>query len=256
MLEDLLAPFAQLPADVSSPLRQFDLSVDPAGVRVLERDGRVIVRSRSWEMAFGALLVELNREGIRNFAGFAVHAGAVATADAVLAFPGESGAGKSTLTAACLLAGFDYVSDEALCIDYASSHVVAYPKPLGLSRSGWAMIGGPARTATGVGVDDGEKVMLTSAELGARVSGTDLHLGHVIELARRDGPPRLVAQPRQRVLAQLLSLSFNHYKRPVASFDLVSSLAANCAGWRLDYSDPRSAAELLRTEFLVSDAEP
>src|SRR5512136_1043844 len=109
---------------------------------------------------------EVARDATREWnltCGAAVHAGVVASAGAVVAFPGESGAGKSTITAACLVAGFDYVSDEALCIDVADGRVVAYPKPIALASSGWAMIGATDRAATGI--DDGEEVYVSADQL-------------------------------------------------------------------------------------------
>jgi hypothetical protein len=55
--------------------------------------------------------------------------------------------------------------------------------------------------------------------------------------------------PRSRALASLLEMSFNHYKRPRESFHLASQLAEHSHAWRLEYSDPRRAATLLRAEL-------
>ena len=176
------------------------------------------------------------------FSGLAMHAGVVASAGAVVAFPAESGTGKSTITAACGLAGFDYVSDEALCIDPRDGRVVVYAKPMALAASGWAMIG--ADTASGI--DDGTEVVMTADQLHIPIAGGDLRLAHVIELVRGVEPTRLVEHARQESLALLLRMSFNHYKHPRQSFELASQLAASSRSWRLEYTDPRPTAELLR----------
>jgi len=246
-LHDLLGPFARAAPD-RHPLIRFDLTVEPSGVRVLERNGEVVARDVSWPRVVGALVVELNRDAIDAFVGFAAHAGCVAAGEDVIAFPGLSGAGKTTLTAACLLAGFDYVSDEALCVRGRGPAVAPYAKPLTLARSACALLERVDLGDAGLSVG-GDEEMVTVGQLGASVAGGELNLVHIVELSRRHGPARLLPQPRQRGLASLLSMSFNHYKRPRDAFDVASNLAAGCATWRLEYSDPLAAAALLRAEL-------
>ncbi len=250
-LDHLLAPFAALTADHPPKGPVIDLAAGPTGGWVVQRAGAVVTTSPSWETAVTALLAELNHDAVDAFAGFAVHAGVVAMDGVAVALPGTSGAGKSTLTAACVLAGFDYVSDEALCIDRERGRVVPYPKPLSLSRSSWDLLGRTDTAGAALRLEDADELTIAVADLGGRVAEPEpeLRLGHVVELTRRDGSPRLVAQPRQVALALLLSMSFNHYKEPQASFELASRLAAECSAWRLEYDDPRSAAELLRVEL-------
>jgi hypothetical protein len=151
------------------------------------------------------------------------------------------------MTAACMLAGFAYVSDEALCIDPAQAQITPYPKSLALARSAGRLLGRPDLLEAGL--DVGDETIVSPAQLGAEVATGELRLAHVVELVRAEGPPQLVPQPRQRGLAALLSLSFNHYKQPRTSFEVVSSLATGFASWRLEYADPRSAAALLRAEL-------
>jgi len=209
--------------------------------------GETVARCSSAASIASALLVELNRAAIDAFRGFAVHAGVVATNGAAIAWPGASGTGKSTLAAACTTAGFEYVSDEALCVDPATTSVIPYPKPITLDRSGWARVG--SGDACDRGIDDGDEVMMPADRLPMPVARSPLHLAHVVELARRDGPARLVERTRQDGLAQLLRMSFNHYKDPRTSFELASKLAAGSRVWTLEYSDPREAARLMRVEL-------
>jgi hypothetical protein len=42
-----------------------------------------------------------------------------------------------------------------------------------------------------------------------------------------------------------LRMSFNHYKRPRAAFEMGTKLVSNCRVWQLEYSLPGPAAELL-----------
>jgi hypothetical protein len=248
-LDDLLEPFAVGSASDGGPWRRFDLTVDPSGGRSLLRDGDVIAHASSWISMIGALLIALNRDAIDAFAGFATHAGCVASGQDVIAFPGYSGAGKTTLTAACLLHDLDYVSDEALCIHRAGGgEVVPYPRPLALARDAWQLLARSDLSDAGLAVGEDESVVRAD-QLGARRATGELHVAHIVELRRRAGRTRLVPQPRQRGLALLLSMSFNHFKEPRESFEVASILAAGSSSWRLEYADPLDAAALLRAEL-------
>jgi hypothetical protein len=234
----------------SNAAHRYRIDVDGAGVRSLTRDRELLTSDVSWARVVATLMADINRHVIDAFDGFAVHAGVVALAGDVLAFPGASGTGKSTLTAACLDAGFAYVSDEALCVDHGTGAVIAYPRPIALSPDGWRL----ARSG-GVpsgGVDAGAEVLLTAAKLDVPVARKTLRLAHVAQPTRSEGAARLVPLPRSRALVSLMEMSFNHYKQPEASFRVASRLAEQARAWRLEYSDPRQAAALLRAELTRS----
>jgi hypothetical protein len=141
------------------------------------------------------------------------------------------------------------VSDEVLCVDLADGRIIPYPKPIALSRASWSMVG--FSVATGDGLGPGDKVTMSAEDLDVRLAGPGLRLAHVLELHRDRGPLRLVPAPRSEGLAALLRLSFNHYKRPQAVFELASRLAAEVHAWRLEYTDPKAAAELLTAELAL-----
>jgi hypothetical protein len=185
-------------------------------------------------------LASLNGLALAEADCFAAHAGVVARSGSAVAFPAASGTGKTTLTAACLLAGFDYVSDEALCVDYGTGTVVPYPKPLTLSGPSCRLLGidpGPLPPA-------GEAA-LTAADLGAAVATPPVHLAHVLLLERRPGPPELVEVEHVAGMTALLGMSFNHWRRPADAFGLTASLARRARAWTLGYDDPLDAAALL-----------
>jgi hypothetical protein len=171
-----------------------------------------------------------------------IHAGVVACDEGVVAFPGRSGVGKSTLTSACLQRGFDYVSDEGLCLDYDLATVRPYPRPLGLSPWSAAAMGGG-------GVEAGEDLLMSAADLGSRVSLPDaprLRVSHIVLLDRRPGiAAALDEAERREAIEALLTMSFNHYKRPADSLGLVARVVAAARVSRLTYSDPHEAASLL-----------
>ena len=200
------------------------------------------------------LAAEINRLAIEAVRGsLAVHAGVVAKGGAAVAFPGVSGSGKSTMTAGAVVAGFDYVSDEALCIDYGTKAVLGYPKPLALSDGAFKLLGVP-RPKPGIAVaeeDDGDpgEVLVAPHDLGGVARPEPLNLRHVVLRERRPGPSRLTALPASDGMAAMLEHSFNHYRRPAEAFDLAADLARRATTWRLVSDDPREAGRLLLAQL-------
>jgi hypothetical protein len=212
----------------------------------LDRDR--IVEDCSLNLIEKRLVIELNRL-VRDRSGhFAVHAGAVAVNGMVLAFPGDSGRGKSTLVAACVKAGFAYVTDEALLLDYDTEEVHPYQKPIQLDTSSMRLLGLERPTSTRLEDD----VLLSAESIGGHATspGSSLWLGHVVVpvLAIGDSP-QLGAEPRAHVVAALLNGSFNHYQQPDAAFDLACRLAARARAWELTMGDPHETAALLWKRF-------
>jgi hypothetical protein len=202
-------------------------------------DARLVHVGRSAESSGRVceLVAHLNATALSRVDCLAVHAGVVARDGRAAAFPAASGAGKSTLVAACLAAGLDYVSDEALCVSWDDGAVRGYPRPLALSD--WAC------RLLGVGQAATERY-LTAAELSAEVAGGPLVLAHAILLDRQDGvSARLRPASRGEVAAALLERSFTHWKRPERAYELAHELAARAEPWRLTLGGPRAAANLV-----------
>lgn len=197
--------------------------------------------------ALSLLLTAVNRAAIDAFAGFAVHAGVLAAGSSAIAFPAPSGTGKTTLAAAGLRAGFDYVSDEALCVGPAAGQLVPYPRALALSP--WSRQAVGLGHVDGVELGDGETAVPVDVS-GARVAAAPLRLAHVVNLVRAPGsgpgPCVLAPATRGEAMTWLIERSFNHYKRPAESFHVAAALARGAHAWRLAYGDPLEAAALLR----------
>lgn len=253
-VDQLLHRFRREPCGVPGRRRYALVQAKSDGAsHALYRDCNPKYRHQSWSFIVGALLTELNLEALGEVKHFAAHAGVIAAEGKVIAFPAESGDGKSTLTAACLAAGFDYVSDEALCIEYGTGEVVAYPKPLGLSRWSREALDLPSPRVQLQAPQD--EAALLPEELGARVATGTLRLAHVVHLVRTEGEARLEPLPGSETMATLLRMSFNHYKRPQDAFAMAADLAQSSRGWRLELSDPTKAARLL-AERLGAELQP
>ena len=186
---------------------------------------------------------------------FAVHAGVVAHGGVAVAMPAVSGAGKSTMTAACLRRGFQYVSDEALCLSYRDGAVVPYPRPIGLSPWSADAVGVP-----GKGTAAGGESLFTAEELGSARHDAPARLRHLVVLdrsaTRSAQPPDLVAETRPSGVTLLLQQSFNHYRRGADAVRLAAEVVGQAAVWTLRYSDPVAAADLLWDAFAREAARP
>jgi hypothetical protein len=205
----------------TDPVR-LDLSAAPVGMTRLE-----------W------INTTLNSTAMALTPCFAAHAGVVAVGTQVIAFPAVSGAGKSTLTGACLRRGFQYVSDEGLCIDYGSTEVWPYPRPLALSA--WA--------AGLLGIDPGacSEIFVAASDLHAPIAvAPALRLHAIILLEKTAGAPAAMENiARSRGAETLLKMSFNHYRRPADALRLVTAVVSAAKVVRLTYSDPYDGADLL-----------
>lgn len=252
-LHRLLEPFVEdSPAgyrDMSFALVDGDATDDAAwaGRRLLLQGAEIIANSMSWSAVVGALVSVLNRNAIEHYAGFAVHSGVVSSGGSAAALPAVSGGGKTTLTAACLRHGFDYVSDESLCVDMESDGITPYPKPLGLSRWSRRELGLDGSSLAFP--PDSLEGMATAADLGGRVAEHPLQLHHIVLARFGSTPLSLTPAVGSAAMAALLELSFNHFKHGEGAFKLAAKLANSAQVWQLDYDDPLDAAELLRSEL-------
>lgn len=196
--------------------------------------GGVVEHELRWE-PLPALCARINALALAEARCLAVHAGAIAAGSTVVAFPAASGAGKSTLTAACLQAGLDLVSDEALCLGWDDGAVRPYPRPLALSAWSAAALGLPAPTAA-------DELLVTAGELGARVASPPLHLSHVVLLESAGGSSSLSPAPRSAGAAELLRRSFTHWHRPERAFELVHEIVRDAQVWWLRRAEPAANA--------------
>lgn len=253
-IEGLLAPFS-CPSRPVPGSRRFRVAVADAGEASyrLYRGGLLELQTDRRSELFEYLMARLNLEAIDGFDGFASHAGVVSLSGDATAFPGASGEGKSSLVAAALLAGFEYVSDEALCVEFASRSLVPYPRPLGLSLSICdALCVTPSlRHPSESESTPAAKATVAPSALGAAMASVPLALAHIVSLRRHPNQTKatLVEMPRHEAAIWLLQRSFNHYKRPQESFGLAADLAAGSRAWCLEYDDLRSAASLIRARL-------
>jgi hypothetical protein len=206
------------------------------------RDCTELLSGPTRQNALATLLADLNQRAVAGFEGFAVHAGVVQLGSRTAAIPVDSGGGKSTLTAALVLAGLQYLSDEGLCIDYDAGVVEPYPKPISLAP--WS------RKA--LGLDDGAtngsalERAFSAIQLGGRVGGRGQLTDIVFPIYDDHSTPGITPIPRSDAQARLLRLSFNHFKNPEKAFRLSAELVKAAGCFEFTYSDPMHAAAFLK----------
>jgi hypothetical protein len=192
------------------------------------------------------LVADLNRNAVDQYKGFAAHSGVIAVNGRAIALPADSKGGKSTLTAAAVMTGFDYASDESLCLDLATGRVEPYPKPITLSAESCRLLDleGPA--------DDehlAERAFIPE-DLGGKTSSNSLELTDVVFSEHGHERASLTPLSASKIVAGLLKWSFNHYKQPAESFRVVTEIARTARAWRLTYGEPAEAVALLRRELI------
>lgn len=213
------------------------ISVTGQGPFVVSSDlGQVTCSSRP--EAVSAALAAVNLTAVAHTPALALHAGVVARAGRALVLPGPSGHGKSTLVAALLRAGWDYVSDESLCLRWVDGALVAYPRPLGLSAWAADYLG-----VTGT-FGDGER-FVTAGDLGARAEPAPLEVSDVVLSQRGDATPHLEAADRSAALETLLRRGFTHHVDAGRALQVLSTMLQRVRVHRLLVGAPDETAAAL-----------
>lgn len=161
----------------------------------------------------------------------ALHAGAVATPDGVIAITAASGGGKSTLLTELLGRGLPLMADDVLVLEPRGTEAPrAYPAPplMTIPAARLATLGGAGPLKTICSLDDEHWIAVP-------VHPEPLPLKTLVVLDRRPGVP-LSLQKIQDPLAPLMGSLMNFPRSPQRQqtrFEIASILASSTALWRL-----------------------
>lgn len=179
-----------------------------------------------------------------------LHAGAVERDGLALVLPALPGSGKSTLTAALSLSGWRLLSDEFGAYDPQLQAFRAMLKPVALKNESIDAIRrfaphapiGPLFPKTRKGA-----VAHLSAEPDAVTRRLEPARPGAVILPRWVGgsPTVIEPLPPDRVFAALAFNAFNYSTLGAISFDAVVSIARQCPGWTLIYSDLSDALSVI-----------
>jgi hypothetical protein len=168
----------------------------------------------------------------------ALHAAVVVHDGQTLLVPGGSGAGKTTLTLALLAAGWTYVTDEALALDWRTGDLRPYARPMGVSDWTLATLG-----LTGIGVVSGGETLVGADQVGEITTGAG-PVSMVLLLARDDGlrlPELSPAEPMD-ALQELFQRGFTIHRDPGPALTMLADLVREAEVRHLSYGDPVAAA--------------
>jgi hypothetical protein len=243
------APLRHALADLSSPgpaTLHYRLAtvVDPAGLMaVVMQEGRRISTPSPISEAMLDLVADVNYGAVTSRPDkLVLHAGAVSLRGCGLLLPAPSGAGKSTLTAALVLRGFRYLSDEAAAIDPISLEVEPYPKPLTLSGRSLALLGHHVVLEDAGGF---KQVVACSALRAGAVSRPVPARLLIFPSYQPGATSTLTPMNRAEAIVEVAGCSFNFVDRGGEWMPLLQRLVTDCWCGRLTIGDLEEASELV-----------
>lgn len=214
-----------------------------------EGTAKLLVKADTFDSAVMETIVRINSSVIHAARLFGLHAAGLTLGDRTLVIPATRNAGKSTLAAAALQLGFGYLSDEDVALNWTDEPIVIpYPKPLWLS--GWTVEQlGISQTALTWDPPEYKDAIVAATAIGGSVASPGRRITDVINPERRDGPPSLEPMTPGAGAALLIEHTFDRDLDPERVFRYAQTVARECTFWRLSYSDPTAAAQLLKGHF-------
>jgi hypothetical protein len=219
---------------------------DSAGDQVaVERDGAVLGGPAPLWTTVDQLMTDVTRGAIASRPDhLLLHAAAVSFAGQGVLLPGPSGSGKSTSAAALVLAGFDYLTDEAASIDPESLEIAPYPKPLSLRPASAQQLG---ITLPALG-RLGSPGLAPSSVLRAHSHGRQVPV-RLLLFPRYDpqAPSALTPMSRAGAFVEVTNNSFNFVDHGGQWMDMLRRLVMQCWCGRLNIGDIDSVPALVRS---------
>ena len=249
-----LAPFKRpSPLDemVTALLYHQDEQVRPDTYWTYERDdafdgtlANVIVRAL-WDIH------QLGTKTSRDF--LMLHAGAVARGGRGLLLPAVQDTGKSTLTAALVLEGFDYLSDEIGAIDPITARLYPFPKHIWLDDDSLDHFPGLSERLGDTDAPLNEfflqRFLRPADDLGAKLSGPAPAGWIVFPSMDRGGPARLEPIAKSDTLHRLATNCFNLFRYRDRGLYLFKNVVEAAEVFELRGGTPRERATILADRF-------
>lgn len=244
ILDFLCAPMA-LPA-AADPSATFRLGA-ANGSMAIYCDDAMLYRGRSQSSVAAIFLERVLEHLIRTCTGgMLLHAAAVARDGKALVLAGKTGAGKTTLATWLVCRGFDYLTDELLCIDTQAMCVRGFARPLHLKKPARALFagvidkdGGAAIMASPLGVH------LSPARLGARVAHSACPRALVLPTYRAGARFDLRPLSKAQAATRLMGCLVNARERPQHGFEDVLGLVQAAPAFAMTYSHLEEAGAQL-----------
>jgi hypothetical protein len=178
-----------------------------------------------------------------------IHAAGAEHAGMALMLPGAMEAGKTTLVAGLVRAGFGYLSDETVGIDFETGMAHPYAKPLSLDPGSWPLfpeLEPKTSFATSSYKRDQWQVAPDWIRAGAGVGPCPVGL-LVFPSFETGANTRLEPLRRAAAVIELASCTFAFRDRGAAALDLIADVARGADCYRLTMGDLDRAVDLVTT---------
>lgn len=185
-------------------------------------------------------LTQKSIAGARN--RLVIHAGVVARDGYAIVMPGAPNAGKSTLTASLVLAGFEYLSDEAAVVNLERIVVEPFPRALSLDPGSFPLL--PElrpRTTDELSVLVKDQWFILPDRRGAPSPVGLVVVPHLVP----GEPSRLEPMTRSDALETMVAHAFNLRKHGKAGFRALAAMVRSAGCHRLLLGDLTSATQAL-----------
>jgi hypothetical protein len=221
------------------------------------RDDRIVYRGDTAGQICTYLVGEIIHDLIDgNQSELMLHAACVARGGLGVLLPGRSGAGKSTLTGWLLSRGFDYLTDEIVCIHTGSHEVSALTRPLNIKNPGLRAI--RAHFGEDFGRDEvleGSISCLVPYRLFGAAKAPDRVAIHAVVFPEfRNGEPfQLQPLSTARTAMQLMQNFVNARNHEQHGFHDISAFSRSVQGFQLRYSEFDQLTALIEALERIDD---
>lgn len=242
----LFAGFAECAGGVEP--HRFHVTTEPDGTARLVVDGEPGVVGVSASGITSELVHTLARLMIGACDALGLHAGGVVHDGVGIALPAAMESGKSTLTAGLVRAGFGYLSDEAVLLDWDSGTAIPFPKPISLDPGSWALF--PDLEPGADLPDDDYKarqwhIPPDDVRPGA-VAGPVPIRYFVFPRYAKGATTELAPLPRAAAVVELAKNTFRFNEQPRRCLDALAAAARDAECYRLAVGDLDRAVALVR----------
>lgn len=194
--------------------------------------------------ALATLLWHVNKEVVRRTAAPYVqwHAAAAVRDGVCVVLPAPMESGKTTTVAGLLLAGYQYLTDEAVAIHGDSLLVEPFPKALSVDRGSWCVLAELKPRLRPV--QDQWQVPPARVRPDVVALPTQPRLV-VLPRYRPDARTRLEPLRRSHALTQVAQSSFGFAEDPGRNLDVAARVLAACDCYELTIGDLATAVSLI-----------
>ena len=175
-----------------------------------------------------------------------IHAGGVVRGGIAVALPAAMESGKSTLTAGLVRAGFSYLTDEAVLLDWETRTVIPFPKPISLDPGSWSLFSELEPDAPlPPGFKDSQWHIPPDAIRAASVAAPCRIRYFVFPEYAEGATTRLTRLRRAEATIELSKNTFRFNERPRRSLEALVGAVQDADCYRLDVGDLDHAVALV-----------